>query len=181
MLFYPKEITLKDGRTAILKSPALTDAAEMLAYIKQCCGETEFLVRYPEEYSDSIEAEEAWIRGVVDSPAVLPITCYVDGRIAGSCELRFHRGIKAGHRATVGISILRAYWDLGIGSAMFGELIAAARAHGTEIMELDFIEGNHRARHLYEKYGFRVVAEKPRAFKLKDGTYRSEFSMQNYL
>lgn len=181
MIFQPKEIILKDGRRAVLKSPAITDAAEMLAYIKQCCGETEFLVRYPEEYSDSVEAEEDWIRGVVDSPAALPITCYVDGRIAGSCELRFHRGIKAGHRASIGISILKEFWGLGIGSAMFEELIAAARAHGTEILELDHIEGNHRARHLYEKYGFCVVAEKPRAFKLKDGTYRSEFSMQKCL
>ena len=48
-------------------------------------------------------------------------------------------------------------------------------------MELEFIEGNDRAKHLYEKFGFRVVAEKPNAFKLKDGTYRNEFYMQKYL
>ena len=47
--------------------------------------------------------------------------------------------------------------------------------------ELEFIKGNDRARHLYEKFGFRVVSEKPNAFKLKDGTYRNEFYMQKYL
>ncbi len=48
-------------------------------------------------------------------------------------------------------------------------------------MELEFIEGNDRARYLYEKCGFHVVCEKPNAYKLKDGTYRSEFYMQKYL
>lgn len=82
---------------------------------------------------------------------------------------------------TIAIAILKDYWNLGIGSAMFEELVAAAQNRGTEIMELVFIEGNDRARHLYEKFGFRVVSEKPNAFKLKDGTYRNEFYMQKYL
>ena len=64
---------------------------------------------------------------------------------------------------------------------MFEELIAAAMRHGTKILELDFIEGNDHARRLYEKFGFRVVAEKPNAIKLKDGAYRKEFYMQKYL
>ena len=64
---------------------------------------------------------------------------------------------------------------------MFEELIAAAKERGTEIMELEFIEGNERAKRLYEKFGFRVVSEKPNAFKLKDGTYQKEFCMQKYL
>lgn len=64
---------------------------------------------------------------------------------------------------------------------MFEELISAAQKHGTEIMELEFVEGNKRAKHLYEKFGFRIVSEKPNAFKLKDGTYLSEVHMQKYL
>lgn len=64
---------------------------------------------------------------------------------------------------------------------MFEEPLAAAMRHGTEILALDFIEGNDRARRLYKKFGFRVVAEKPNAIKLKDGAYREEFYMQKYL
>lgn len=61
------------------------------------------------------------------------------------------------------------------------ELVAAAQKRGTEIMELEFIEGNERAQRLYEKFGFRVVSERPNAFKLKDGTHLSEIYMQKYL
>lgn len=181
MIFTEKQIKLKDGRTAALKSPCVEDAQKMLNFIKKACGETNFLLRYPEEWNISVEQEEAWVKRIRTSPDTLGITCYVDGQVAGNCEISFMGGIKTSHRASVAIALLEDYWNLGIGSAMFEELIAAAKARGTEIMELEFIEGNDRARHLYEKYGFKVVSEKPNAFKLKDGTYLKEFYMQKYL
>ena len=80
------------------------------------------------------------------------------------------------------IAIHQEYWGLGIGSAMFAELISAAKANpSTEILELEFIEGNDRARALYEKYGFEIVGERPNAFKYKDGSFRKEFFMQKKL
>lgn len=181
MIFEEKKIILKNGQTAILKSPCVEDAEKMLKYIKKACSETEFLLRYPEEWNISIEKEEAWVKRLLAAPDTLDITCYVDGDVAGNCEITFRGGMKTSHRATIAIAILRDFWNLGIGSAMFEELIAAAKERGTEIMELEFIEGNDRARHLYEKCGFHAVCEKPNAFKLKDGTYRKEFYMQKYL
>lgn len=173
MIFEDKPITLKDGRTAILKSPCVEDAEKLLNYIKTSCGETEYLARYPEEWNTTVEQEEAWVNRLRSSPDTLGITCYVDGEVAGNCEISFRGGMKTSHRATIAIAILKDYWNLGIGSAMFEELVAAAQNRGTEIMELEFIEGNDRARHLYEKFGFRVVSEKPNAFKLQ-GRHLSE-------
>ena len=181
MIFEDKPITLKDGRTAILKSPCVEDAEKLLNYIKKACSETEFLLRYPEEWNINIEQEEAWINHLRSSSDTLGITCYIDGNITGNCEIRFHGGIKTSHRATVAIAILQDYWNLGIGSAMFEALISAAENHGTEILELSFLKGNIRAQHLYEKYGFCIVAEIPNAFKLKDGTYLNEIHMQKSL
>lgn len=182
MLFEEKQIKLKDGRTAVLKSPGAEDAEKMLGFIKTACGETDFLARYPEEWNTvSVEQEKAWVEHIRTGPDTLGITCYLDGEVVGNCEISFRAGLKASHRATIAIAILRDYWNLGIGSAMFEEMIAAAKARGTEIMELEFVEGNHRAQRLYEKFGFRVVCEKPCAFKLKDGSYLKECHMQKYL
>ena len=65
---------------------------------------------------------------------------------------------------------------------MFAELIAVAEARPKiEIVELDFVEGNDRARALYEKYGFKIVGERPNAFKLKDGRLLKEYFMQKDL
>lgn len=180
MIFEEKKIALKDGRIAVFRTPEVEDAEKMLNYIKTACGETDFLLRYPEEWDGaSIEGEEKWIKGLRDSQDSLAIACYIGGEIVGNCEIRFRSGIKTSHRAGVAIAILKEYWNLGIGSAMFSELISAAEAReGTEIVELEFLEGNDRAKALYEKYGFKVVAERPNAFKLKDGRLLKEYFMQ---
>ena len=183
MIFEDKKIILKNGRIAVFRTPEVEDAEKMLNYIKTACGETDFLMRYPEEWDEaSIEGEEKWIKGLRDSQNSLDIACYIDGEIVGNFEISFRSGIKTSHRAGVGIAILKQYWNLGIGSAMFKELISAADARPEiEIVELEFVEGNDRARALYEKFGFKVVSDRPNAFKLKDGRLLKEYFMQKEL
>lgn len=181
MIFTEKRITLKNHKTAILRSPKIEDAEELLNNIIASSGETEFLTNYPEEYTMGVEGETAWIRSHLESPDSLVICCEMEGKIVASCDLRFNSKIKTSHRAALGITVRRAYWGLGIGSAMFETMIAAAKERGVEIMELEFLEGNNRAKHLYEKFGFRIASYRPNAFRLKDGTMLGEFYMQKYL
>lgn len=62
---------------------------------------------------------------------------------------------------------------------MFAELISVAETRPEiQIIELEFIEGNDRAKALYEKYGFKIVGERPNAFKIKDGSLLKEYFMQ---
>ncbi len=182
MIFEEKRIVLKDGREAILKTPEPSDAEDMLAYIVKSCGETDFLMRYPEEWANAtVEGERAWIENHRKSQNGFCIACFVDGKVAGNCELVFNAAMKTSHRATLMIAILEEYWGLGIGSAMFRELLAMAESRGIEIAELEYIEGNERARALYDKFGFTVVGARPDAFKLRDGSYRSAIFMQKKL
>jgi len=50
---------------------------------------------------------------------------------------------------------------------------------GYEQAELGVYSDNDRARHMYKKMGFKEYGMNPRAFKLKDGTYRDEIIMAN--
>lgn len=52
-----------------------------------------------------------------------------------------------------------------------------AKEIGIKQLELEVIDGNDRALHLYEKFGFTTVGNKPNAFLLKDGTMLNEISM----
>ena len=52
MIFEETAFTLRDGRDAILRSPCENDAKEMLQFIIKASGETDFLMKYPEEYAD---------------------------------------------------------------------------------------------------------------------------------
>ena len=105
MIFEEKTIILKDGRTAILKSPCVEDAEKLLNYIKKSCSETDFLARYPEEWTTTIGQEEAWVNRLRSAPDTLGITCYVDGEDAGNCEISFRGDMKVSHRATIHESI----------------------------------------------------------------------------
>ena len=180
MYFAPKEITLKDGRTAILRSPLPgKDAEDMRQYLLDTCGETPYLAKYPEEWEHlAVEKEREILQRFVDAEHQLMLVAEVDGRIAGNCQIAFRGSIKTRHRADVAIALRQAYWGLGIGSAMFEELIAAGRRReGVTQLELIFIEGNSRARGLYEKMGFRIAGVHPNAIRLKDGTLLHEYLM----
>lgn len=183
MIFKEKKITLKNGVTAILKTPEIQDAEQMLSFIKTASGETDFLSRCIEDWEGfTTKNEEKWILDNRKSNNNLIISCYIDGNIVGSCDITFFGDIKASHRAGLGIAITEKYWNLGIGSAMFKELLKVASEHkGTEFVELEYLEGNERGKALYEKFGFETVCVKPKICKLKDGTYQDLFYMQKYL
>ena len=183
MQLTPKTVTLKDGRTALLRSPRPGDAEALTAMIKKGWSETDFLLRSADDVADlTVESERGWIEHGLASPDKLVILCELDGVIAGVCEIGFKTKRKVRHRAGVGITVLKEFWNIGVGSAFFTELIAAANAReGTTIVELEFIEGNTRARALYEKFGFRIVAVLPNAIRMPDGTFRSEYFMQKQL
>ncbi len=179
MIIEPIHFNLKDGRSAVLRNPAPEDAEGVLRMFLTMLGETDFLLAYPEEKEKlTVEAEAEILDKSNQSPDSLLLICEVEGVIAGDCDIRFNSRMKTGHRAGIGIGILKEYWNQGIGTAMFEAMISAAeKREGLLQLELEFIEGNARGRALYEKMGFRIVAMKPDAVKLKDGSLRNEYTM----
>ncbi len=98
--------------------------------------------------------------------------------MAGNCQIALKTNIKTRHRAAVAIALLKEYWNQGIGTRMFQEMIRIAEESPNILqMELEFVEGNTRARALYEKMGFRITGVKPNAIRLKDGTLLNEYAM----
>ena len=173
------EFTLKDGRPAVIRSVCDDDIQGMIDYLYKSSGETEFIIRYPEEctkYTPELEKELFDRMNASETEAML--TCIVDGKIAGNCHIGWSTMIKTRHRANVAIALLKEFWNLGIGTKMFEALISIAESNPNIIqMELDFVEGNSRARALYEKMGFRITGVRPDAIRLKDGTLLNEYSM----
>ena len=177
MRYAQKEIHLKDGRKAILRSPEIEDAPQLLQYLRKTAEETEFLLRTPEECSLTLQQEEDFIRRSQESDSSMVICCFVDGVLAGNCDLRPHTKIKNKHRANIGIALLQEFWGLGIGTALFEEMIRIGKEWGLLQLELEVFEGNDRAMALYRKMGFMTVAATPNAIRQKDGSFIKEFLM----
>ena len=173
------EFVLKDGRKAVIRSPREEDIGGMLEYLCLSAGETDFLLRYPEECGRyTPEGEKALFEKINASDCGAMLVCIVDGKVAGNCDISWNNRIKTRHRASVAIALLKEYWNLGIGSRLFEELVRIAEENENILqMELEFIEGNSRARALYEKFGFRITGVRPNAIRLKDGTLLNEYTM----
>ena len=179
MIIKDTAFTLKDGRKALLRSPKDEDIRGVLDYLYVSAGETEFILRYPEECGKyTYEGEKALFDRINASDNEAMLVCIVDGKVAGNCQIAWKTGIKTRHRASVAIALLREFWNQGIGTRMFEEMIRIAEANENLIqMELEFVEGNTRARALYEKMGFRITGVNPNAIRLRDGTLLNEYCM----
>ena len=179
MIIQDIEFTLKDGRKAVIRSPKDEDIPGMLDYLYVSAGETEFILRYPEECGKyTPDAEKALFDRINASENEAMLVCLVEGKLAGNCQIVWKTGIKTRHRAAVAIALLKEYWNQGIGTRLFQEMIRIATENEYILqMELEFVEGNTRARALYEKMGFRIAGIRPNAIRLKDGTLLNEYYM----
>ena len=179
MIIRDIEYKLKDGRNALIRSPRDEDIQGMLDYLYISAGETDFILRYPEECSKyTAEGEKALFDRINESDNEAMLVCLVEGKVAGNCQITWSKGLKTRHRASIGIALLSEFWNQGIGTRLLQELIHIAEENKNIIqIELEFVEGNSRARALYEKMGFRITGVKPNAIRLKDGTLLNEYSM----
>jgi len=177
MLYPSTTITLKNGKQAIFRSPRREDAATMVDHLRQTAGETEFLLRCPEEVTMTVEQEESFIQSINQSDNNYMIVCEVDGQYVGNCHLQLYNKRKVSHRGSVAIGLSKAVWGMGIGTIMFEEMIRLAREYGASQLELGVIEGNEGGLALYRKMGFCEYGRLPNAIRQKDGTMRSEILM----
>ncbi|MEI3129723.1 MAG: GNAT family N-acetyltransferase [Oscillospiraceae bacterium] len=94
------------------------------------------------------------------------------GQIIGNASVeRLPRRMR--HRGSIGISVLKAHWGRGIGSALMAQLIAFARENGFAQLELEVRSDNARAIRIYEKFGFQKLCTHPDFFRI--GGQRFDF------
>ncbi len=172
-------IRLKDKTYGVLRNPEPCEGGKVLELMRICSGETEYLMHYPDEVIRSEESEAAFIQMSNESDGSLLLVCDIDGELAGLCSLNCAGMTKSKvrHRARLGISVISKYWGRGLGTIMMNALEKQAKAMGISQMELEFIEGNDRARGLYEGLGYRVTGELPNAIHSRDGKRLGLFTM----
>lgn len=178
MLYKEETVLGKNNKTYTLRSPNAADADRMIAYLKIAAEETEYGLSYPEEMDFSIQDEEDFIHNYAAAQGSIMITAFDGDTLVGNASLScvFDKK-KTKHRATFGIAILKCAWGQGLGYKILSELISFAKRAGYEQLELEVVSTNTSAINLYKKLGFKVYGERPRSFKLKNGTYSNELLM----
>ena len=182
MKIEPRTFTLPNGEVLTVRSLCADDAEALSAFRNAIYSETHFMARYPEEGASLEEKVRNGLAACEESPVNFEVGVFDGeeqvGDVAVCCV---KNALKTRHRAVMGISIEQKYWGCGLGSYLMQLAIDQTRANGFEQLELGVYSDNARAIHLYEKFGFERYGIQPRAFKLKDGTYRDEIIMVKML
>lgn len=150
-----KEIKLKNGKTAILRSPIKEDAQAMIDYLNIIGGESDFITFGKNEFSMSVEAEQDYIERINSMDNSKNVLIIIEDEIVGIASITSVQKKRMKHNGTLGISIRKKYWDIGLGSEIMNYLIDWAKSNKiTKKINLLVREDNIRGVKLYEKFGF---------------------------
>ena len=170
---YRKTITLKDGRTCILRNGTEKDGKAVLDNFILTHEQTDNLLSYPDESDITVEREAQFLKSRTESASEIEILAEVDGIVVGLAGIdQVGSKYKVCHRADFGISVDKTYWGLGIGRALMEACIECAKKAGFEQIELNVIADNSRAIDMYEKAGFVEFGRNPRGFKSRISGYQ---------
>ena len=163
---YNKTITLKDGRTCVLRNGTEEDGKAMLDVFVLTHAQTDYLLSYPNETTMTSEQEAQFLKEKTESPNEIELLAEVDGTVVGAAGIGcVGKKDKVRHRAEFGISIDQAYWGLGIGRALTKACMECAKAAGYAQMELEVVAENKTAIALYESVGFVEYGRNPKGFR----------------
>lgn len=181
MQFSEKTVLLKDGRQATVRSVLPSDAEEMLAFLKDTAGETDYLLRYPEECTEDVPGEIRFLETICQSPNSAMLVCVVDGVLAGNVALQGNTRQKIRHRGSLALAVRKDYWGLGIATMLMETAISLAADCGMVYLELDYMDKNQRAGNLYRRLDFQELARIPDAYHLRGGKSADAVMMRKIL
>ena len=177
-----KEIILKNNKKLILRNCDYDDAQTFLDFFRLSASETENLVRYPEEITIAPEKEGQILDRIMNSHDQWSIGAFDGKRLVGNINFGcIGNRIKIKHRVSFGITVIKEYWNLGLGSIMIQEMFDILREYGYEQVELEVLSCNLNAIQLYKKFGFKECGRMPHGIKLKNGEYVDLISMVKLL
>ena len=163
---YHKTITLKDGRTCVLRNGTAEDGRALLDVFNLTHAQTDFLLTYPEESTHTAQQEADYLARKAQSTDEIEILAELDGTVIGTAGIGcVARKEKTRHRAEFGISVDKTYWGLGVGRALTGACIECARTAGYVQLELMAVAENKAALALYKSVGFVEYGRNPKGFR----------------
>jgi RimJ/RimL family protein N-acetyltransferase len=173
---------LKSGLNLLLRSPEEQDAVDMINFLKQTAGESDHLLRTPEEVLMTVPEEQAFLRGTLEDERRMMINAVQGDEIIGNVSV-FPVGVRqrVEHRAEIAVAVRKPWWGLGIGSLLLREALAQAVKMGFEQLELTVFADNELAVRLYKSLGFESWGQRKNACKMKDGSYRDDLLMGIFL
>ncbi|HPJ24279.1 MAG TPA: GNAT family N-acetyltransferase [Bacillota bacterium] len=163
---------LKDNRILDIREAKTEDAEELLELLKKVGGETDFLLMDANGVPLTVEQERTYLENNLKSVTNKTFVAIVENKIIASSGIHGSDRERIAHNVTLGISILKDFWNLGVGTYLMEYIINYCRMTKTiKNIMLEVREDNKYAIGLYEKMGFKYVGKYLGKIKINDVFY----------
>ncbi|HEY2253162.1 MAG TPA: GNAT family N-acetyltransferase [Planctomycetaceae bacterium] len=167
-----QQFRLKTGDNVVIRSALPEDVPSLLVHRREIIEEGEFVVTRPEEFDFSEEQELQRIRQSAEDLGKVLIVAEESGKIVGMLFIESRVRKRLAHRATLHVTVGKAWRSRGVGTVLFEAAIDWAKAHPViEQLCLAVFATNVRAIGLYRKFGFLDEGRQPQEVKFGPGQY----------
>ena len=168
--FVPITVRLKSGEELVIREAAPEDAAALLDFVDQVSRESDYLTFGPGEFGITLEREQEFLETVRHKPNAIFLIGLLGHEVVASLvcwNSELHRPCRR-----VWDDVRKAYWEMGIGTAMLKAFLDWARQTGViRKVNLRVRVDNPRAIALYEKCGFKVEGRISREMQVNGKFY----------
>ena len=166
----------------LIRRAAAQDASAVLAYSRVIGAETRNVTYGPEGIRLSEEEERRLLAAQEQSGDTVILTAFDGEELVGLANVfRISQKTRLAHRAGIGVSVKKSHWNRGIATALMERCIKAGGEMGCTVLELEVLECNAAAIHLYEKLGFQKIGRFEKFMRYEDGTSAAAWLMNLYL
>lgn len=167
MKFEPGKVLEKfevGGREVVFRYPKKDDIDGLLNYINTLVRDREYIGK---QKPATRQEEMKWLREVlkdVRKAKKIHIIVELDEKIVGSCEVKVNHLDAAKHVGEIAIGLSKEAQNMGIGTKLIKILIEQSKLLKLKVLEITVFELNERARHVYEKVGFKYAGKIPKSY-----------------
>jgi len=155
MKFKPKQITLKNGKTAVVRQAKLSDAENILNCIKTYIPTSIYIPKLENEIKLTVDQEKEWVNSFIINDNSLLLVAEYEGKIIGNIDLTRSRRKIMEHTAVIGIGMLQEWQNIGLGTALLSAIIEWAKNNPIlELIWLQVYTENESGLNLYRKMEF---------------------------
>lgn len=153
-----------------LRAAVPDDAKEVLQVSRQLAVETDFMIMDEAGLGLDEELLALHLAALYESENNLLLLAFADNAIIGMASVKAASEFTVAHIGELGISVLKEYWGMGLGSELIAETIDWCESFSPlRRLELTVQTRNQRAIHLYEKFGFAIEAKLARGARSAQG------------
>jgi L-amino acid N-acyltransferase YncA len=174
---YPKSISLDDGTPVTLRPMLKADGTALLEYFGSLPPEDRLCLK--DDVTDP-KVIENWIYDL-NYDTLLPLIALHNGKIVGDATLHFNPIGWTRHQAELRLTTSPGYRVRGLGTTLLENLIEIATRLGLEQIHIEIPPRLDKAFYLFEKMGFKEVANLQGFVKDLEGNESDLVLMVKYL